>query len=128
MKTLCEINDLIERGSLGNEMKEITKPQSFKTLEQGNYYAPQGMITDAPNSKDDFVFHVYTQKAASETMIQAIDTKTGHQFFISRNNNAWLSKWVEGGGSVDWASNTEKGAITYKVSGTTLYVSNTGAV
>ena len=154
MKTLCEINQLIETGALNKNIVDIPAHGDMKQLVAGVYKGIGAL--HAPDSTSMFIYHVY-EHGAGNKFIEAHNSATGQTSVITQTGGQWstwqnsvsssdLSKYLtatditafQSSHQVDvradnrihdnsnMATTTRNGTIKVKLSGSHLYMTNNG--
>ncbi len=97
MKTLCEINQLIETGALNKNIQDLPAHSDVKQLVAGVY---KGMgATHAPDSTSMFIYHVYEHGAGTK-FIEAHNSATGSTAVMTQTGGQW-STWQNSVSSSD---------------------------
>ena len=146
MKSICEINDLIQSGGVGKTLIDLPAGTWVKTVgKPGAYFGAAGDIKDPPTPTGNYMYRVYVHGTADRIII-ATDMYTGDFFTIHRHGNVWDQNWYEvnetdlsnyynktqtdakiaAGIKTTRADVAVDGTLRVRLSGTTLYITNTG--
>jgi len=97
MKTLCEINQLIETGALNKNIVDLPAHGDVRQLAAGVY---KGIgATHAPDHTSMFIYHVY-EHGAGNKFIEAHNSATGVTSVITQTGGHW-GAWQTGVTSSD---------------------------
>ncbi len=147
MKSICEINDLIDKGAVGKQLQTLPANTDLHTLGQGAYLGNAGMVTNSPDATKNYMYHVY-KRGSGTTVIQAVDVYTGEAKTLTEHGGSWGASWLDPF-AVDLSdyykkteadaktleqihttrsTKDEDGTLRTRLSGTVLYITNNGHV
>ncbi len=92
MRTLCDINELINTGALNKNIVDMPAHNDVKQLTAGVY---KGVgATNAPDATSVFIYHVY-EHGLGNVFIEAHNGATGVTSVITKTGGVW-SAWQNG--------------------------------
>ncbi len=97
MKTLCEINHLLDTGVIGKDIKQMPAHGDVHALGQGTFYGPAG-VTNAPDTAHAYIYQVF-QHGTGDKFIKAYNTHDGKTFTIVQQGGTWQTAWKDTSGA-----------------------------
>jgi len=86
MKTLCDLNTMLDNGEIGKKIKPIGAGVDIHTLHPGVYYGTGA--TNAPDATSTFYFTVM-HNGTGNTKVTAFNAKTGHEYVATQFGGVW---------------------------------------